>query len=84
MGDRWLSVKEAAKHFGSETGGGKSGGVMRVYRRIWAGELVVANVAIEGNKPHYKVSLRSIEKYFTDRQMTAPSRGLTERVRRAV
>ncbi|WP_203911262.1 hypothetical protein [Rhizocola hellebori] len=68
--DRWLSVVDAAEYFG--------GGVMRVYRRIWAGQLVVSNVAMEGSKPNYRVSLKSIDKYFSDRQLTAPSRGLAK------
>lgn len=70
--DRWLSVVDAAtEHFGGPNC------VMRVYRRIYAGELVVSNVGRPGNKPNYKVSERSIFAYFADRRMSAPSRGLT-------
>lgn len=68
MADRWLSVSEAAPLFG--------GGVMRVYRRIWSGELEATNVAIEGDKPQYRVRESAIAKYFESRIIRAPKRGL--------
>jgi hypothetical protein len=64
--DDWLTVKEAAeRHF--------QGKVMRLYRRIWSGDITASNVAIEGDKPTYRVSESAIQAYFSGRQMAVPS-----------
>lgn len=70
MTDRWLSVAEVAPMFG--------GGVMRVYRRIWAGDLEASNEAIEGQKnPRYKIRESSVQRYFESRAIAVPKRGLS-------
>ena len=64
MADRWLTVAEAAERFG--------GGVMRVYRRIWAGDLEASNAAIAGAKPSYRIRESSIDRYFESRRIRIP------------
>lgn len=71
MANRWLSVSEAAEIFG--------GGVMRVYRRIWRGDLEASNEALDGEKPRYRISEAAIQRYFESRRMAVPSRGLTKK-----
>lgn len=64
--DDWLTIKEAAdRHF--------QGKVMRLYRRIWSGDIPASNVAINGDKPAYRVAESAIQAYFSGRQMAAPS-----------
>lgn len=63
MSDRWMTIKQAADlHF--------QGKVMRLYRRIWSGDIPASNVAIKGTKkPSLRVSESAIEAYFARRQM---------------
>lgn len=64
--DDWLTIKEAAdRHF--------QGKVMRLYRRIWSGDIAASNVAINGDKPTYRVSESAIQRYFASRELAVPS-----------
>lgn len=63
--DRRLTVKEAAAHFG--------GGVMRVYRRIYAGDLKAIDIRLPGSdKPLYRIAESEIDRYFAARNMKPP------------
>jgi hypothetical protein len=68
MAERWLSITEAAARFG--------GSKMRVYRRIWSGDLRAANEALKGEKPRYKIAESWIDEYFTKREIEIPTRRL--------
>lgn len=64
----WLTIKEAADRY-------FHGKVMRLYRRIWAGEIVASNIAITGTvRPKLRVSDSAMQAYFSGHQMVAPSR----------
>lgn len=66
MAERWLTIKQAAEYFG--------GSPMRVYRRIWAGQLEASDVSIAATKqPRYAIRESSIAKYFETRQIAIPA-----------
>lgn len=66
MTDRWLTIKQAAEYFG--------GSPMRVYRRIWSGDLEASDVSINATKqPRYAVRESSITKYFESRRLAVPA-----------
>lgn len=71
--EKWLTVQQAAPAFG--------GGIMRVYRRIWSGELPAVDLSPrepkpkdKRHKPDYRIAESAIEQYFTSRLITMPSR----------
>lgn len=69
MAERWLTVQQAADEY-------FLGKVMRVYRRVYSGEIPASNEAIHGRRPRYRIAESAIQRYFRDRTLRVPSRGL--------
>jgi len=72
MAETWLTVKQAAPAFG--------GGIMRVYRRIWSGELPAVDISPRNPKPNakrkpkpdYRIAESALDEYFRSRTIVHP------------